>query len=219
VTCGSLTTTTEWRWRSAWRSSCWRRWPSTHDRRRGRRAVVENLMKRVSSHEYRFLKTLFILSWCRIAEDDGSGDMLSRSHMHVDEQDEVVSTAQQQKRWNLDALVFFVAVRVTTTMVATHIYREDLPRVTTFRNWLCLSLSKYIRHRLIAKLNGKRRPRACEALDLISVDYSHARHAPAPIASPHHTRPSEVSECTCVFSPFSSPPHTCKCIESNPYYK
>jgi hypothetical protein len=33
-----------------------------------------------------------------LAEDDGSGDLLSRSQMHVDERDEVASAAQQQKR-------------------------------------------------------------------------------------------------------------------------
>jgi hypothetical protein len=31
-----------------------------------------------------------------IAEDDGSRDLLSQSPMHVDEQDEVASVAQQQ---------------------------------------------------------------------------------------------------------------------------
>jgi hypothetical protein len=50
----------------------------------------------MSSREDRFLKTLFTLSRCRIAEDDGSRDLLSRSQMHVDERDEVTSAAQQQ---------------------------------------------------------------------------------------------------------------------------
>jgi hypothetical protein len=68
--------------------------------------VVKNLMKRVSSHEDHFSKTLFTLSRCRIAEYDGSGDMLSRSQMHVDERDELVSAAQQQKRRNINVLVF-----------------------------------------------------------------------------------------------------------------
>jgi hypothetical protein len=63
-------------------------------------------MKRGSNREDRFQKTLFALSRCRIAEDDGSRDLLSQSQMHVDEQDEVASTAQQQKRRNLDVLVF-----------------------------------------------------------------------------------------------------------------
>jgi hypothetical protein len=67
--------------------------------------MVENLMKRASSREDRFPKTLFALSRCRITEDDGSGDLLSRSQMHVDERDEVASAAQQQKRRNLDVLV------------------------------------------------------------------------------------------------------------------
>jgi hypothetical protein len=53
-------------------------------------------MKRVSSHEDRFPKTLFTLSRCRIIEDDDSGDLFSRSQMHVDERDEVASAAQQQ---------------------------------------------------------------------------------------------------------------------------
>jgi hypothetical protein len=68
--------------------------------------VVKNLMKRASSREDRFQKTLFALSRCRIAEDDDSGYLLSRSQMHVDERNEVASTAQQQKQQNLDVLVF-----------------------------------------------------------------------------------------------------------------
>jgi hypothetical protein len=88
-------------------------------------------------------------------------------------------------------------------MVAAHIYREDSPRVTVSHNRLGLSLSKYIRHRLVAKIKGKRRLWAYEALDQISVDYSHARCAPVSIASPHHAPPSEASEHTCVcVSPF-----------------
>jgi hypothetical protein len=67
--------------------------------------VVKNLMNRASSHENRFPKILFALSRCRIAEDDGFGDLLSRSQMHVDEWDEVASAAQQQWR-NIDVFVF-----------------------------------------------------------------------------------------------------------------
>jgi hypothetical protein len=51
-------------------------------------------MKRMSIREDRFPKTLFTLSRCRIAEDDGSGDLLSRSQMHIDERDEVASVTQ-----------------------------------------------------------------------------------------------------------------------------
>jgi hypothetical protein len=51
-------------------------------------------MKRASSREDRFSKTLFALSRCRIAEDDRFRDLLSRSLMHVDERDEVASAAQ-----------------------------------------------------------------------------------------------------------------------------
>jgi hypothetical protein len=36
-------------------------------------------------------------------------------------------------------------------VVAAHIYSEDLPRVTTSYNLLCLSISKRIRHELVAK--------------------------------------------------------------------
>jgi hypothetical protein len=51
---------------------------------------MKNLKKRASSREDHFPKTLFALSWCRIAEDDGSRDLLPRSQIYVDEQDEVV---------------------------------------------------------------------------------------------------------------------------------
>jgi hypothetical protein len=67
--------------------------------------VVENLTKRASSHEDRFPKTLFALHRCRITEDNGSRDLLSRLQMHVNERDEVASVAQPQKRRNLDMLV------------------------------------------------------------------------------------------------------------------
>jgi hypothetical protein len=107
---------------------------------------------------------------------------------------------------------------VTHSMAATHIYREDMPSVTISRNRLGLSLSKCIRHELVAKINGKRRPRTCEALGRILADYSRARHAAAPIARATFgpAQRGEVSECVCVFLPFSSSPHSCKCIESNP---
>jgi hypothetical protein len=91
-------------------------------------------MKRASSHEDRFPKTLFTLSRCRIAENDGSGDLLSRSQMHIDEQEEVASVAQQQKWRNLDALVTCGCLCVTTSVVTAHIYRKDPPRGTASRN-------------------------------------------------------------------------------------
>jgi hypothetical protein len=75
---------------------------------------------------------------------------------------------------------------VIYSMVAARIYRKDLPRVTTLRNRLGLSLSKRIRHELIAKINGKRRSWACEALGWISVDYSGACRAVVPITSSRH---------------------------------
>jgi hypothetical protein len=55
--------------------------------------VVKNLKKRVSSREDRFPKPLFALSRCRITEDDGFRDLLSRSSMHIDERDEEVLAA------------------------------------------------------------------------------------------------------------------------------
>jgi hypothetical protein len=96
-------------------------------------------------------------------------------------------------------LVIFL---VFTSMAAAHIYREDPPRVIAFRNRLGLSPSKCIRHGLVEKINGKRKPRTCKALGQISVDYSRAHHAPALITSP-----GEVSEQARVFLHFSSPSH------------
>jgi hypothetical protein len=55
--------------------------------------MVKNLTKRASSREDHLPKTLFTLSRCRITEDDGSRDLLSRSQMHVDKRDEVASAA------------------------------------------------------------------------------------------------------------------------------
>jgi hypothetical protein len=41
--------------------------------------VEEVIEQSRRSHVERFSKTLFVLSRCRIAEDDGSGDLLSQS--------------------------------------------------------------------------------------------------------------------------------------------
>jgi hypothetical protein len=60
--------------------------------------------------------------------------------MHVDERDKVALAAQQQKRRNLDVLVLYMAVCVTTSMAAARIYRENLPKVITSHNRLCLCL-------------------------------------------------------------------------------
>jgi hypothetical protein len=57
----------------------------------------------LSSCEDIFPTTLFTLSRCRIVDDDSSGDLLSRLSMHVNDQDEEVLAAQQQRRKNLDA--------------------------------------------------------------------------------------------------------------------
>jgi hypothetical protein len=185
--------------------------------------MMKNLKKRVNSREDRF-KTLFALSRYSIAKDDGSKDILSRSWMHVDERDEVVLAAQQRRRRKPRCVGDSWLFVVTRSMVAARIYREDWPRVTTSRNRVDLSLSKRIRHGLVAKINDKRKPRTCEALGRILMDYSCAHRALAPIASPRLTTPcpvwqGEVSEHARVFFFFSSPPLTCKCIESNPHFK
>jgi hypothetical protein len=60
--------------------------------------MVKNFTKQASSHKDRFSKTVFILSRCRIAEDDGFRDLLSRSQMHVNERDKEVLAAQQRMR-------------------------------------------------------------------------------------------------------------------------
>jgi hypothetical protein len=151
VTCGSLMTTIGWRWRSTWRTSHWRRWPSACVWRRGRWALMKNLKKQVSSCEDRFPKTLFALSQCRIPKDYGSGDLLSWLQMHVDERDVVALAAQQRRRRKTRCVGGSWLFVVASSMVVAHIYREDLPKVTTSHNWLGLSLSKRIRHGLIVK--------------------------------------------------------------------
>jgi hypothetical protein len=78
---------------------------------------------------------------------------------------------------------------VTHSMAGEHIYREDIHMVTTSHNQLDPPLSKRIRHGLIAKINDKRRPRIYEDLGQIFAEYSRARRAPTPIASPHHATP------------------------------
>jgi hypothetical protein len=45
---------------------------------KGGQVVVKNLKKQESSRKDRFPKTLFALSRCRIAEDNGFEDLLSR---------------------------------------------------------------------------------------------------------------------------------------------
>jgi hypothetical protein len=84
---------------------------------------------------------------------------------------------------------------ITTSVTVARIYRKDPPRVITSHNRLGLSLSKRIRHGLVAKINGKRKSRTCEALGRISADYSRASRAPAP--SP--TRRGEASACVYFF--------------------
>jgi hypothetical protein len=58
---------------------------------------MKNLKKRASSHEDH--------PRCRITEDDGSRDLLFRSQMHVDEQDEEPWWCSSGGGERLDALV------------------------------------------------------------------------------------------------------------------
>jgi hypothetical protein len=185
--------------------------------------VMKNLKKRASSHEYRFLKALFTLSRCRIAEYDNFGDLFSRSRMHVDERDKVSFAAQQRRRRKPRCIGGSWLFVVTRSVAASRIDREGLPRITMSHNRLGLSLLKHIRRGLIAKINSKKRMQTCEAMDQILTDYSRKCRAPmpAPIASPRHatSRNGEVSERTLMFLSFYSFPHTCKCTESNPPFK
>jgi hypothetical protein len=96
--------------------------------------MMMNLTKRASSHVERFPKILFALSRCRIAEDDGSRDLLSQSQVHAGDRDEVVLAAQQQRRRNASGIrvgwdnIFYAA--------AVRIYSEKPPRVKASRNRL-----------------------------------------------------------------------------------
>jgi hypothetical protein len=85
--------------------------------------VMKNLKKRASSREDRFPKTLFALFRCRITEDDGSEDLLSRSRMHVDERNELALAAQQWRRRKLRCVGSWLFI-VTSFVVAALIYRE-----------------------------------------------------------------------------------------------
>jgi hypothetical protein len=100
---------------------------------------------------------------------------------------------------------WYIAISVT----AAHIYGEDLLRVTASRNRLYLSLSNILEHGLVTKINGRRRSQACEVLDWISVDYSCARFAPAPITSPRLASPHPVRRASArVCFPLSPLLHT-----------
>jgi hypothetical protein len=178
-----------WEEKSYWRSSCWRWWPSARVQQRGRWAMMKNLKKRTSTSKDRFPKILFALSLCRITKEDSFRDLLFWSQMHINEWGEVALMMQQWRRQKTRCIAGSWLFILTSSVAAARIYRDDLPRVTASRNRLGLSLSKHIRHGLVAKINGKRRSWTCEALDRISMDYSRAHLAPAPIASPCHAPP------------------------------
>jgi hypothetical protein len=169
----------------------------------------------LSSSEDRFSKSLFTLSQCRIADDDGSGDLLSRSQMHVDEWDEVNLVAQQRRRQKSRCIGGSWLFVVAGSVASTCIYREDLPRVTTSRNQLALS----IKHVLDTTRNKNKRQK--EVVDLRGFESDFGRpftrtscaHRPAP---PGEARRGKRARA--FVYPFSSP-HSCKCIESNPLFK
>jgi hypothetical protein len=149
-------------------------------------------------------------------EDNGSRNSFCRSHMHINERAEVVLTAQQRRRRKPSCIGGSLLFIVTSFMAATHIYREDPPRITASRNRLGLSLLKCIRHWLVAIINGKRKSQTCEALSRISTDHSCTCHAPTPLTSPHPIWPGE---CMHVFLFFAFPPHSYKYIKSNSLFK
>jgi hypothetical protein len=186
VTYDSLMTMIGWRRQSAWWSSQWRRRSSTCIRRRARWAVMKNLKKQARSREDRFSKTLFAFSRCKIAEHDGSGDLLSQSQMHVDEQNEVALAAQQRRRRKTRCVGGSWLFVVTSSMVAARIYRKDPPKVTASCNWLALSLSKRIRQTR-SKNKWQKEVEDVWGFGPNFDGYSCAHRAPAPLASPHHT--------------------------------
>jgi hypothetical protein len=61
-----------------------------------------------------------------INEDDDFGDLLTRSQMHVDEQDEVALVTQQRRRQKARCVGVSWLFVVTRSVVATCIYSEDL---------------------------------------------------------------------------------------------
>jgi hypothetical protein len=92
--------------------------------------VVKNLKKQASNRKDRFSKILFALPRCRIVEDDGFGDLLPRSQMHIDERDEVALATQQRRRQKIRCIGGSLFVSASSVAV-TRFYREDPPRVTT----------------------------------------------------------------------------------------
>jgi hypothetical protein len=170
---------------------------------------MKNLKTWVSSHEDRFPKILFTLSWCRITEDDDSRDLLSRSQMHVDEQDEVALAAQQRWRWKTRCIGgswFFV---VTHSVVAARIYREDLRRVTASRKSTSIKTyqtrtrSKNKWQKEVTDLWGFG-PNFCRLFTRTSCARTHR------LTSPRHSWPGPVSRaerahmCVSLFLPSST---------------
>jgi hypothetical protein len=60
--------------------------------------MMKNLKKRANSREDHFPKAIFTIFCCRIVEDDGFGDLLSRLEMYVDERDEVDDAAVKEEK-------------------------------------------------------------------------------------------------------------------------
>jgi hypothetical protein len=85
----------------------------------------------LSSHVEHFSKSLFNLSRCRIAEDDGSIDVLSRSQVHANDRDEVDLAAQQVEEAKKTRCIHEVGL---FCMLVIRIYREKLTRVKVYDN-------------------------------------------------------------------------------------
>jgi hypothetical protein len=95
---------------------------------------MKNQKKRASSHKDHFSKILLALSLCRITEDDGFRDLLSRSQMPIDERDEVALAAQQRRRRKPRYVGGSWLFIITHSVATTRIYRKDPPRITVSRN-------------------------------------------------------------------------------------
>jgi hypothetical protein len=115
--------------------------------------MMKSLMKRIEQLRRSLSKNL-IRPPCRIAEEDGSGDLLSSSG-EGENPDALVACGCSWLLVSWRPLVFIGKTRL------------GLKRPVT--DWV--SPLNTIRHRLIAKINSKRKLRTCEALSQILADH------------------------------------------------
>jgi hypothetical protein len=162
--------------------------------------MMKNLKKRASCRKHRLPKNLIR----RLPVQDHWGRWLRRSALPIADahrQTEWISlggvAAEEVKPRCVDGSWLFV---VAHFVVATCTYREDPPRVTVSDNQLGLSLSKCIRHGLIVKINGKRKPPIGETLGQISADHSYILCAL--ITSPCLAQPGPTRWVSVCVSPF-----------------